>query len=195
MDGSVSPNRPKFRVSSERGNPGGQESQDLLWRRVWTQVLQWLRKRLRSLHDAEDLAAECMRLALLRFGHSLPQWAELRPWVLLAARHRLISFRRRPTVSKPIDPVDLDWRLCGGSFRESDAGDEGNVAASLALRASEGDQVTFAMLSDGASVAEIAVVRKISPRAVRDSRKRLRLHLLTGKNDFQLPFSASSAFG
>lgn len=161
--------------SDQCGYLGVRESQEDLWKRVWSQVLGWLRRRVRNLHDAEDLAAECMRLALLKFGRLLPPWERLRPWAVLAARHRLISFRRKRPAAESLDCFDLDSRFLGGVWGVSSAAEGCGLWGYIVLRASEGDRATLLMLVDGASVAEIAAARGLTPRTIRDSRKRLRI--------------------
>jgi DNA-directed RNA polymerase specialized sigma24 family protein len=144
------------------------ESQEGLWRRVWALVMRWLRWRTSSHHDAEDLAADCMRLAVVRFGRSLPPWPRLRPWALVAARHRLISFRRS----------SLRAQVTNSDCIEAAPGGLGDPWAVWDLLVSELDvnlRQHGAWLLAGLSEARIAHLRAVSERSVRATSLRLRL--------------------
>lgn len=139
---------------------GGQESQEVLWRRVWSRVMGWVRRRVRNLHDAEDLAAECMVVVLLKFPGLLPSWQRLRAWLSGVVRNRVAAqFRAssRLVVLEGSDPDLVAAPTAGAHITVAEL----RGVAPVAVRG------TLSMLLAGADDGKAAQAQGISVRTVR----------------------------
>lgn len=142
---------------------GEQESQDALWRRVWTQVMVWVRRRVRSLHDAEDLVAECVEVVLLKFPGLLPSWQRLRTWLSGVVRNRVAAQFRASSRLVVLGWLDPDLVAAPAAVAHMTVAELRGVAP-VAVRG------TLSMLVAGADDGHAARAQGISVRTVRAHR-------------------------
>jgi DNA-directed RNA polymerase specialized sigma24 family protein len=148
--------------------------QDIVLPEVWSQLRErlrlWLRPRLRSAHDIEDIVSECMLRAWQKFRNAVAA-LDLWRWCLVTARSLLV-IHWRLSKREQASVIHLD-ALAGPACEVS----VGWALTSLRHKASRSDWQTLSMMLAGASNAAIAQARRVTSRAVRLSQARL-FHLV-----------------
>lgn len=145
----------------------------------YADIWAFIRRRVHSAVDADDLTAEVFATAWRRVGE-LPREEERRPWLFGVARNVMRNHRRSITRRE---------RLQGKLIRSLPTQPDSNSGSSLdgelwiaLAKLSDGDRDLLLMRSwDQLAVTEIAIILQCSPNAVssrlRKARIRLKEHL------------------
>lgn len=153
---------------------------DGCWQRLWESLQALLRRSVRTVQDAEDIAAETLRRVLARFPE-WPSWEDVWAWAARVARCIAIS----------------SWRKCGRLALEApdriDArpappppGGPGESTQVLILDRLQpslvpGDRETLGLLAAGiSSRTQIAALRRVTVRSVKQSVSRIRSAAVSG---------------
>ncbi len=158
--------------------PSAQAAAELLVRAHADDIWRYIRRRVATNEDADDLAADVFSVAWRRAAHELPT-EEQRLWLFGVARrivaaHGRAAHRRSGLLTRlaptatPIQPPDL---------AERDA-----LARALAQLPERDREVLLLRAWDGLSVGEIATLLQVTPNAVsvRLSKTRRRLAAALG---------------
>lgn len=143
---------------------------DHVWTGVWQALVALLRRWGKQVCDAEDIASEAVTRTLQRLGRAVP-WRDLWAWAVRTARSLFVEFWRVAQRER-IEDVNV-----GTLF---DADQQADQAVFIELRdrvegqLSQDERASFQMLLAGASNEEVAGARRISGRAMRSCRSKIR---------------------
>lgn len=143
-----------------------------MWERLRGALTRFVARLVHHAQEAEDIVSDVVWGAWRRFG-AIALWQDVWCWSVAVAR-RLVARLFRSTHKKGMTPLDGAPQLVASSSATRAAEAEDFVAV-VALRLRTADQETLRCLVSGVTAnSEIASARRVSIRAVQNSRHRLK---------------------
>lgn len=140
-------------------------------RRLWTELVGWLGRRVHCAQDREDIAGECVVRAWHAFGETPTPWPLLWSWATKVARSIMLERLRRAQILV----LEIDGEVVRlACVRNTEASLAAGVERLCGRLARDVDRLALRMLAAGASLGDVARARNVSTRAVRASILRIR---------------------
>jgi RNA polymerase sigma-70 factor (ECF subfamily) len=148
--------------------PGGRDAREReferLYRESYSAVYGWVRARMGSDEDAEDVVSEAYLLAARSFDSYDPSRAKFGTWVTTIARNCMISHYRKQRPSTALD--DVPEALCAVSGEQDHVDDRLLVKAVLACLDDEERELVALKYREGMRNVDIAATVGMNPSTV-----------------------------